>query len=191
MARPRSFNPDEALDLARDVFWRKGFQGTSLDDITAATGLAKPSLYAAFGDKNALFLKVLDRYHERIIANAERVLNDGPSARDAIERWLTGFVPFCSGVRGSRGCLSINTAADGASEQKEIRKKVERFNRKLEELLRNRLRADRTQFSDAFDPDSVAHTIMAIYLGLMVMAKGAPDAARVRATLNQAMKLHA
>ncbi len=189
MARPRSFNPDEALDLARDVFWRKGFQGTSLDDITAATGLAKPSLYAAFGDKNALFLKVLDRYHERVIANAERILNDGPSARDAIERWLTGFVPFCSGVRGSRGCLSINTAADGASEQKEIRKKIERFNRKLEELLRNRLRADRTQFSDAFDPDSAARTIMAIYLGLMVMAKDAPDATRVRATLNQAMKL--
>ena len=124
MARPRSFDPDEALDLARDVFWRKGFQGTSLDDITAATGLAKPSLYAAFGDKNALFLKVLDRYHERIVANAERILNEGPSARDAIERWLTGFVPFCSGVRGSRGCLSINTAADGAFEQKEVRKSV-------------------------------------------------------------------
>ncbi len=189
MARPRSFNPDEALDLARDVFWRKGFQGTSLDDITAATGLAKPSLYAAFGDKNALFLKVLDRYHERVIANAERILNDGPSARDAIERWLTGFVPFCSGIRGSRGCLSINTAADGASEQKEVRKGVERFNRKLEELLRNRLRADRAQFSDGFNPDSAAHTVMAIYFGLMVMAKDAPDAARVRATLNQAMKL--
>jgi TetR/AcrR family transcriptional repressor of nem operon len=189
MARPRSFNPDEALDLARDVFWQRGFQGTSLDDITAATGLAKPSLYAAFGDKNALFLKVLDRYHQRIIANAERVLNEGPSARDAIERWLTGFVPFCSGVRGSRGCLSINTAADGASEQKEVRKRVERFNRKLEQLLRDRLRADRAQFFGAFDPDSAAHTIMAIYLGLMVMAKDAPDAARVRATLSQAMKL--
>ena len=189
MARPRSFNPEEALDLARDVFWRKGFQGTSLDDITAATGLAKPSLYAAFGDKNALFLKVLVRYHERIVANAERILNEGPSARDAIERWLTGFVPFCSGVRGSRGCLSINTAADGASDQKEVRKSVARFNRKLEELLKNRLRADRAQFSDGFDPDSAAHTIMAIYSGLMVMAKDAPDAIRVRATLNQAMKL--
>ncbi len=189
MARPRSFNPEEALDLARDVFWRKGFQGTSLDDITAATGLAKPSLYAAFGDKNALFLKVLDRYHERIVANAERILNEGPSARDAIERWLTGFVPFCSGARGSRGCLSINTAADGASDQKEVRKSVARFNQNLEELLRNRLRADRAQFSDGFDPDSAAHTIMAIYSGLMVMAKDAPDAVRVRATLNQAMKL--
>jgi AcrR family transcriptional regulator len=189
MARPRSFDPDEALDAARDVFWQKGFQGTSLDDVTAATGLAKPSLYAAFGDKNALFLKVLDRYHARIVANAERILQDGPSARDAIERWLKGFVPFCSGIKGSRGCLSVNTAAEGVGDQKEVRKRIERFNRKLERLLSNRLRADHAQFSDAFDPDVSAHAIMAIYLGLMVQAKDAPDAARVRATLNQAMKL--
>jgi AcrR family transcriptional regulator len=189
MARPRSFNPDEALDLARDVFWRKGFQGTSLDDITAATGLAKPSLYAAFGDKNALFLKVLDRYHQRIVANAERSLNEGASAREAIERWLTSFVPFCSGAKGTRGCLSVNTTADGVSDQKQVRNRIERFNRTLEQLLRNRLRADRAQFSAAFDPDAAAHTIMAIYLGLMVMAKDAPTAARVRATLNQAISL--
>jgi AcrR family transcriptional regulator len=189
MARPRSFDTDQALDLARDVFWRKGFQSTSLDDITAATGLAKPSLYAAFGDKNAMFLKVLERYHASIVADAERILNEGPSARDAIERWLTGFVPFCSGVKGIRGCLSVNTAADGASDQKEVRNRVERFNRKLEQLLSKRLRADRAQFSDTFDPDVSAHTIMAIYLGLMVLAKDAPDAARVRATLNQALKL--
>jgi AcrR family transcriptional regulator len=189
MARPRNFDPDEALDLAREVFWQNGFQGTSLDDITAATGLAKPSLYAAFGDKNALFLKVLDRYHASIVANAERVLNQGPSARDAIERWLTGFVPYCSGTKGIRGCLSVNTAADGISDQKDVRDRVERFNRKLEQLLSNRLRADRAQFSDAFDPDAAAHTIMAIYLGLMIMAKDAPAAARVRATLSQALKL--
>jgi TetR/AcrR family transcriptional regulator, transcriptional repressor for nem operon len=189
MARPRSFDPDEALDLARDVFWQRGFQGTSLDDITAATGLAKPSLYAAFGDKNALFLKVLERYHERIVAHAEKVINEGPSARDAIHRWLTGFVPYCSGIKGSRGCLSVNTSADGAAEQKEVRNSVEAFNRKLEELLRNRLRADRAQFAKGFDPGATAHTIMAIYLGLMVLAKDAPDAARVRATLNQALKL--
>jgi TetR/AcrR family transcriptional repressor of nem operon len=189
MARPRSFDPDEALDLARDVFWRKGFQGTSLDDITAATGLTKPSLYAAFGDKNALFLKVLDRYHARIVESAERILKEGPSAREAIERWLTGFVPFCSDSKGSRGCLSVNTAADGAAGQKEVRNRIERFNRKLEQLISTRLRADRAQFSDAFDPDDAAHAIMAIYMGLMVLAKRAPDAARVRATLNQAMKL--
>src|SRR5260221_13870073 len=139
-----------------------------IEDISAATVYNKPSLYAAFGGKNALFLKVLDRYHARIVANAERILKEGPSARDAIERWLTGFVPFCSGVKGSRGCLSVNTAADGASDQKEVHKRIERFNRKLEQLLSNRLRADRAQFSEAFDPDAAARAIMAIYLGLMV-----------------------
>ena len=73
--------------------------------------------------------------------------------------------------------------------QKEVRKQVEGFNRTLEELLRARLRADRAQFGDGFDPDAVAHTIMAVYTGLMVLAKDAPDAARVRATLDQALKL--
>ena len=125
-----------------------------------------------------------DAAASRVVRNSARALKEGPSARDAIERWLTGFVPFCSGVKGTRGCLSVNAAADGVS-----RKRIQRFNRKLEELLSNRLRADRAQFSDAFDPDVSAHAIMAIYLGLMVMAKDAPDAARVRATLNQAMKL--
>jgi TetR/AcrR family transcriptional regulator, transcriptional repressor for nem operon len=189
MARPRSFDPDEVLDLARDVFWKNGFQGTSLDDITAATGLSKPSLYAAFGDKNALFLNVLERYHARIVAHAENVINDGPSARDAIQRWLTGFVPRCSGVKGSRGCLSVNTSGESVFAQKEVRSRIEAFNRRLEELLRQRLRADRKQFSDGFDPDATAHTIIAVYLGLMVLAKDAPDAARVRATLDQVIKL--
>ncbi len=189
MARPRSFDPEEVLDLARDVFWKNGFQGTSLDDITAATGLSKPSLYAAFGDKNALFLNLLDRYHARIVTNAERIINDGPSAREAIQRWLTGFVPACSGAKGSRGCLSVNTTVDSVFARKEVRTRIEAFNRRLEQLLRDRLRADRKQFSGGFDPDATAHTIVAIYLGLMVLAKDAPDPARVRATLDQVIKL--
>src|ERR1700758_3939947 len=99
MARPRTFDPDEALDAARDVFWQNGFQTPSLADTTAATGLSKPSLYAAFGDKTGLFLKVLDRYHAYIVANAERIIGQGPSAREAVERWLKGFVPYCSGAK--------------------------------------------------------------------------------------------
>jgi TetR/AcrR family transcriptional regulator, transcriptional repressor for nem operon len=189
MARPRSFDPDQALDLARDVFWKNGFQNTSLDDITAATGLAKPSLYAAFGDKNALFLKILDRYHAYLVTNAERILNQGPSAREAVERWLKGFVPYCSGTKGTRGCLSVNTAIEGAADRREVQKRIEAFNHRLERLLAERLRKDRTQFADAFDPDDAAGAIMAIYLGLMVLAKDAPDAGRVHATVTQAMKL--
>jgi TetR/AcrR family transcriptional regulator, transcriptional repressor for nem operon len=189
MARPRTFDPDEALDAARDVFWQNGFQNTSLDDITAATGLAKPSLYAAFGDKNGLFLKVLDRYHAYIVANAERIIGQGPSAREAVERWLKGFVPYCSGAKGMRGCLSVNTAIAGGADRRQVQKRIVQFNRKLEQLLADRLRKDREQFSDAFDPDDAARAILAIYLGLMVLAKDAPDAGRVHATVSQAMKL--
>ena len=189
MARPRTFDPDHALDLARDVFWRNGFQNTSLDDITAVTGLAKPSLYAAFGDKNALFLKILDRYHAYIVENAERILSQGPSARDAVERWLKGFVPYCSGAKGTRGCLSVNTAIEGAADRREVQKRIEQFNSRLEQLLADRLRKDRAQFSDTFDPDDAARAILAIYFGLMVLARDAPDAGRAHATVTQAMKL--
>jgi len=111
MARPRSFDPDETLDLARDVFWQKGFHGTSLDDITAATGIAKPSLYAAFGDKNALFLKVLDRYHARIVANAERIINEGPAARDAVPSQSRSISPNC----GARKVDSFSASGSGAT----------------------------------------------------------------------------
>jgi TetR/AcrR family transcriptional repressor of nem operon len=131
---------------------------------------------------------VLERYHTHIVAHAEKVISEGPSARDAIHSWLGAFIPRCSGVKGSRGCLSVNTSADGATDP-EVRKRTEAFNRKLEQLLRNRLRADRAQFSDGFNPDAAAHAIIAVYLGLMVLAKDAPEAAGVRATLDQTMKL--
>ena len=189
MARPRSFDPDDVLDVAREVFWRKGFQATSLDEITAASGIAKPSLYAAFGDKDALFLRVLDRYHDGILGWAERTLAQPGSARDAIRQWLIGFIPYCSGEKGQRGCFSIKSASDGSLDQVEVRRSIERYNRRLEELIRARLRADRAQFKKGFDPDITAHTIMVIHTGLMALAHQLPDPKRVKAVIEQVMTL--
>ena len=189
MARPRTFNPDDVLDAARDVFWRKGYQGTSLDDITAETGLTKPSLYAAFGDKSSLFLKILDRYHAHILRRSEQILNHGPSARAAVEAWLTSFVPYCSGVKGRRGCLSINTATDGGLDEAALRKSIAGFNSHLEELIRARLERDRAQFSRDFDPAGVASAIMTAYVGLMVLSKQTPTAERVTAVIAQITRL--
>ena len=101
MARPRTFDPDKVLDIALDVFWRKVFHGTSLDDITDESGLGKPSLYAAFGDKASLYLKVLDRYHSWLIKEAQRILSHGPSAREAVEAWLVSFVPALPAPRAN------------------------------------------------------------------------------------------
>src|ERR1700733_10081172 len=103
MARPRTFDPNDVLLAARQIFWRKGYQGTSLDDITEETGLTKPSLYAAFGDKASLFLKVLDHYHDQLLTHSERVLSEGSSARAAVEAWLTSLLPVYSGKKGRNG----------------------------------------------------------------------------------------
>jgi len=189
MARPRTFNPDEVLDAAREIFWRKGYQSTSLDDITAETGLTKPSLYAAFGDKNSLFLRALDRYHDQIVVRSQKILSSGPSARAAIEAWLTSFIPYCSGNKGRRGCLSINTATDGGLDEAAVHKSIAGFNSRLEDLILSRLRVDRAQFSESFNPVAVTQTIMAVYVGLMAQSKQSPPPDRVKSVIAQAMKL--
>lgn len=171
MARPRTFNPDEVLLIARDVFWKQGYQNTSLDDITAATGLTKPSLYAAFGDKASLFRKVLDRYHAEVLEKAARVLESDTFSLTAIATWLASLPPIASYLAEGRGCLSVNASTDGSLDNPSIRGDIAAFNEKLEALVRERLEQDRARLAADFDPSAAAHTVTALYLGLMVMAK--------------------
>src|SRR6516225_7036799 len=102
--RPRAFDIDKALDRALKVFWRKGYEGASLPELTRAMGINRPSLYAAFGNKEALFRKVLDRYAEGPAAYVREALTE-PTARAVAERLLGGAVDLLSGPRGPRGCL--------------------------------------------------------------------------------------
>src|SRR5258708_19962388 len=93
MGRPRSFDIDSALDRVLLVFWRKGFEGTSLSDLTKAVGVNRPSLYAAFGDKEALFRKALDRYLDGPAAYTQEALKE-PTARAVIEPLLRRAAEF-------------------------------------------------------------------------------------------------
>lgn len=189
MARPRSFNPETVLDVARDVFWSRGFAGASYEQITAATGLNKPSLYAAFGDKKQLFLTVLDRYQAGLLAHARRALGaDGP-ARDAVGRWLEGFAPVCSGERGARGCLSVNTLVEDAGRDADVRGRVDAYNRELEGLVRERLGGATDEFPAGFDAVATAHALIAGYNGLMVMARQAPPRALTEAAIRRLLGL--
>src|ERR687895_845688 len=89
--RPREFDQDEALDTALEVFWRQGYEGTSLGELTVAMGINRPSLYAAFGNKEALFRKALDRYVDGPAAYTREALHE-PSARAVVERLLRGAI---------------------------------------------------------------------------------------------------
>src|SRR5437016_7336822 len=91
VGRPRAFDVDQALDQALKVFWRKGYEGASLPDLTRAMGINRPSLYAAFGNKQSLFCKALHRYHEQHSDYLRRALA-APTARAAARRILHGLI---------------------------------------------------------------------------------------------------
>src|SRR5215470_17599780 len=109
MGRPREFDVDQALERALQVFWRKGYEGASLPDLTQAMGINRPSLYAAFGNKEALFRKALDRYAEGPAAYLGAALNE-PTARAIAERLLHGTSDLVTDPRNPRGCLIVHGA---------------------------------------------------------------------------------
>lgn len=189
MARPRRFEPDAVLDAARDLFWARGYEGTSLDDITRATGVNKPSLFAAFGDKSELFHMVLDRYHAMLLAHARLTLRADVPARDAVRAWLMGFVPACSGAKGRRGCLSANAAVAPPTEGAADR--VASYNRAVEALLRQVLERGRKdgEFDAAFDARATARALLAMQLGLMNLARQQPSAGETKAAVERILAL--
>src|SRR5436190_19772422 len=100
--RPRAFDTEKALDKALQVFWRKGYEGTSLSDLTKAMRINRPSLYAAFGNKEALFRKALDRYSQGPSAFWDDALR-APAARAVAERLLRGTIALLTDPRSARG----------------------------------------------------------------------------------------
>src|SRR2546423_14201853 len=107
--RPRSFDADRALDAAVRVFWRKGYAGASLAELTRAMGINRPSLYAAFGNKEALFRRAIDRYVEGPGSHVRTALEQ-PTARRVVERLLFGGIDVIAGARTPRGCLLVQGA---------------------------------------------------------------------------------
>jgi AcrR family transcriptional regulator len=123
MGRPREFDLDTALGRAMEVFWRHGYEGASLADLTAAMGINRPSLYAAFGDKKALFRKCLDRYASGPAGYVREALNE-PTCRSAVEQLLRGSVERLTDPKNPPGCLAVHGAlacgADADCMKKEL-----------------------------------------------------------------------
>ncbi|MEV7629770.1 TetR/AcrR family transcriptional regulator [Actinoplanes sp. NPDC089786] len=107
--RPREFDADQALDRATDVFWRQGYDGTSITDLTASMGISAPSLYAAFGNKRQIFDKVMDRYMQtRLVRRAEALSLDDPV--EASRNYLEGVVLDGTMPGHPKGCLMVGGA---------------------------------------------------------------------------------
>lgn len=136
MARPRSFDIDDALAAATGVFLQHGFDGATLEDLTTAMGVNKPSLYAAFGDKSALYAKVLGGYAAMAKSAMEAALNSGDTLDHAVRGLLRGAIEVYAPARGDhRGCLIATTATTVAGSDPAIRKVVAAFLSEVDRLI--------------------------------------------------------
>jgi AcrR family transcriptional regulator len=123
--RPRAYEPEVALARALDVFWKEGFAGTSLDDLSAATGMNRPSLYGAFGDKRELYIKSYEAYRDRARTRMGEAFAADLPMREMLERiYSIALDMYLSGKDGPRGCFTVMTATSEAVFDPAIREMV-------------------------------------------------------------------
>ncbi len=137
--RPRNFDRALALRRAMEVFWERGYEGTSLADLTEAMGIERPSLYAAFGCKEALFREAVDLYNEIEGAPARRVLETAPTARQAIETMLRDYAATYTQADKPPGCMIVLSALLGTPQNQEVRDHLARHRRESRLALKARV----------------------------------------------------
>ena len=168
--RPRAYDPDKALARAAETFWQKGYDGTSLDDLAAATGMNRPSLYAAFGDKRDLYLTTLTRYRDSARAATLAMLADDPPLRVFLGRFYKAALDlYLAG--GSRGCYSVGTAATQAPVEPKVREFLAGSIRDTDAFLAAQIRKARERGEIAGDPAALAQLATATLHTLAVRAR--------------------
>jgi AcrR family transcriptional regulator len=189
MARPREFDTEAVLLAASDLFWRHGYRGTSLDELSRITNVKKPSLYAAFGDKSQLFLTVLGRYQAMVLAANQQLLQAEGPVREVVGHWLTAFLPFCSEVGGEKGCLSVNTSLEASELVPEVRASIDAYQNEVLQLLQDALTRAQTrgELPAQADCRAMARALLALQSGFMVMATGRPSAPETLAAMTQSL----
>lgn len=189
--RPRTFDIDFALDRAVEVFWKHGFQDASMHELTEAMGLSKPSLYAAFGDKEALYLKTLERYVQLLIERHAAALNDEADGRRAVEGFLRSLAKMLADPALPGGCFIINGTADcgGSTIPASVELALRAALQGSEMMVLERLvRAQREgELPEASAPEALAAMFGSLIAGLAVLAKSGASEAKLNTVIDTAM----
>jgi AcrR family transcriptional regulator len=186
--RPREFDAEKALDRALKIFWRKGYEGTSLPDLTKAMGINRPSLYAAFGNKESLFLKALDHYAAGPGAYVRRA-TEAPTARAVAEGLLLGAADLMGDPRHPPGCLMVQGALSCGSDADRVRKALIARRAAGEAIIRERLERAKSEgdLPPASDPVNLARFLATVIQGMAVQAAGGAGPAELRGIARSAL----
>jgi TetR/AcrR family transcriptional regulator, transcriptional repressor for nem operon len=177
MSRPREFDHEHVLDSAMQVFWSRGYDGTTMRELVSATGLQPGSLYGAFANKRNLFKMSLCRYESRIDLHIVRLRDFESTPLESIRQFFKYVTSECDRDSGRRGCLFINTLLQVPSSDIEITRQVNLISDKLETVFRELLlKAQQSGELDAQnDPHSLARLLMVGLFGLRVYNKTSPE----------------
>lgn len=189
VAGTKQFDEDQAVDRALELFWRRGYEGTSVRDLMDSTGLGQGSLYGTFGDKHGLFLRTLDRYAELTTCQVvERLEADGP-VRPAIRSMLRDMADdaLCDPER--KGCLFVNAAAELLPHDAEAGERIEVAFARIEDALCAAVRRGQVsgEIAEGRDARTVARFLLTAVQGLRVVGKATPDPARLDAAIDLSM----
>jgi AcrR family transcriptional regulator len=186
--RPREFDVEAALERAMDLFWRQGYEGTSIADLTRELGLTRPSLYAAFESKEALFLRALDLYEAR--AGYRQAALTASSAEAYARALLEGAADLHGDSRNPPGCLGVQSALACAPQSDAIRKELIRRRKIGERMIRDRLKRAVTEGDlppDA-DPADLARYLSIVIYGITVQASGGATRQELRSAAEVALR---
>jgi AcrR family transcriptional regulator len=188
--RPRTFDPDTALRKALDLFWERGYEGTSLSDLAQAMGIASASIYACFGGKEDLFRKVMALYGATSGEPPRRALREQPTARAAIDAMLQATADQITGPDTPHYCMLILAAPTGAEENHAVREFLAGRRRDMLSAIRDRLTrgvADGDLVAPPAGLDAIARYYTTVVQGLSLQARDGATRAELQAVITCAM----
>ncbi|GAB1581710.1 TetR/AcrR family transcriptional regulator [Phyllobacterium phragmitis] len=188
MGRHREFDVEKALDAVLCVFWRKGYEGASYADLTAAAGVERPALYSAFGNKEAMFRRVLARYYERYLDYVPAAL-ELPTAREVAAHLLYSAIDLHTRYPDHPGCLGVNGVLAGSDEAEPVRQALIEARAAGEAQLRERFERAKAEgdLPETAKPDALAAFILAVLHGMAVQAKAGFSRETLQAVAEQAL----
>ena len=189
MGRPREFDADVALDQAMEVFWRHGYEGATIAQLTEAMGINPPSLYACFGNKEGLLKAALDRYTKLRGVWMDEVVS-APTARDVAERMLMGIADKQTDPANPPGCLLVQGGIACGSGSENVPFELAARRAQNEDQLRDRFVRAKAEgdLKDSADPAALARYVSAVSVGMGVMASSGADREALRQVADVAVQ---
>ncbi|MBN9489058.1 MAG: TetR/AcrR family transcriptional regulator [Alphaproteobacteria bacterium] len=189
--RPREFDRDEALESAMRLFWDRGYEATSISDLTRAMRITPPALYGAFGSKKQLFLEAVERYEQGPGCFAQQALTEEPTAECSMRRLLLGAMKSFTNPKNPKGCLAVLGATNCALDSADLSQALIDRRRLAEDAVRARIAAGKNagELADDADIDALTGMVTALLYGLALKARDGAPRSQLRRIVEQSMTM--